>query len=369
MRILMVAPEKLPLPGNGSVEICMLEIAHQLCKHHCITILSRNVSGLPSVEQRQNLTLHRLLAHTAEQYYESVLNYIHTHTFDLIQVDNRPACMARIQASQPHAKVTLFLHSVTFIPPTKAVYNHLKRADLIVVNSESLQNKLHSRFPHLPYKSHVVPLGVNVKKFYPPTIEQKRYFRNQYGLPHCFTVLFVGRMIPSKGVEVLLHAVSKLTTPLNVHLVLVGRCPDRYLKKLNSLVKKLRLSASFLGEIAYCRIHEVYGTADCLVCPSQTHEAFGLVNVEAMSCGIPVIGSNNGGIREIIVSGTNGYLVKAYSSPHSFARFILTLFNEDEHRKTLGINARETAVQSFGWQKTAEKLHHLYAQYDVDKDV
>ncbi|MFC9709451.1 glycosyltransferase [Paenibacillus sp. NPDC056933] len=86
--------------------------------------------------------------------------------------------------------------------------------------------------------------------------------RAKYAIGKTFTILLVGRVIPRK---------------------------DPYMKKLRGQASKLGISVSWIGKKKHSEIHRIYQIADCFVCPSQKHEAFGLVNVEAMATGLPVI--------------------------------------------------------------------------------
>ncbi|WP_025689292.1 glycosyltransferase family 4 protein, partial [Paenibacillus zanthoxyli] len=176
-----------------------------------------------------------------------------------------------------------------------------------------------------------------------------------------FTVLFVGRLIPRKGVHVLMRAAAMLERRLPVHLVVAGTGKPAYVRRLKLLARRLRLSVSFIGSVPHEEIHRIYQIADCLVCPSQRHESFGLVNVEAMAAGLPVIASNNGGIREIISPGRGGFLVDRYREAASFARMMLPLARSPKRAAAIGMQGRQDALQAFDWARTADRLELLYS--------
>jgi len=360
MQLCLIAPEQFAVPGNNSVEICMLAIAEQLALRHKVTIVSRMMGDLPHCDELEQVRIIRLPADSASQYLNSVLNYIGTEKFDLIQVDNRPHLMAAVKRKVPQTPVVLFLHSLTFVPNNPKVTGSLGQADLIIVNSRSLRLRLSRRFPRLTKVIGIVPLGADLQRFAPPSREERQRLRQMYRFPEVFTVLFVGRVIPSKGVPVLIRAIHAIRRRLRIHLLVAGRGKPPYIRYLKRLARRLGVSVTFLGDVAHEDIHRLYQTADCFVCPSQRHEAFGLVNVEAMASGLPVIASNNGGIREIVVTGVNGYLVNRYRQSLPFARHLLQLARKPKLAERIGAQGRMDALEAFDWRHTAARLEELY---------
>lgn len=360
MHICIVAPEKFPVPGDGSVEICIWAIARQLGRQHKVTVLSRKSPGLPESAEVEQVRIIRLDSGSPARYLASVLGFLEKEHFDVIQVDNRPLLMAAVKRRHPHTPVLLFLHSLTFVPAESRIARSLSNADLIAANSRSLQQRLSRRFSGLSRSIRVVPLGTDLTRFSPLEAQEKLHIRRLCQLPPVFTVLFVGRVIPRKGVPVLIRAVRLLNTHLPAQLVIAGGGSPPYIRRLKLLARRLGVSVFFTGNIAHEEIHRLYQAADCFVCPSQRHESFGLVNVEAMASGLPVIASNIGGIREIIVSGHNGYLVNRYREAAPFARRLLQLGREPQRAAEIGLQGRIDALQTFGWGHTAAALEELY---------
>ncbi|MHA0856897.1 glycosyltransferase family 4 protein [Paenibacillus sp. CMAA1364] len=361
MHILIVAPEQIPVPGNGSVEICILAIARQLARHHQVTILSRSSSHLPKYSKIGSISIVRVNATSQSSYISSVLRYLHGKKYDVIQVDNRPHYMARIKQAFPRTPVTLVLHSLTFVPHRADITNCLHKADLIIANSQSLHQKLAHNFPQSAHKIRTIPLGVDVSRFRMVNASQKISTKKKHHIPNQFTILFVGRVIPRKGVPILIDATYHVRKQIPAHLVIVGKGTTSYVNRLRSQARRLGIPISFLGKKSHKAIHSVYHLADCFVCPSQEHEAFGLVNVEAMASGVPVIASRNGGIQEIVKHGHNGYLVDSYHHPQEFANYLLKLAKDKDLRTRLGTNGRSDVLQHFTWGQTARKLASQYS--------
>ncbi|MFF2019615.1 glycosyltransferase family 4 protein [Paenibacillus sp. NPDC058177] len=360
MHICIIAPEQFPVPGDSSVEICIWAIAERLAEKHKVTIVSRSMPNLPDTEKLARVEIVRLPAGSPARYRSSVLKYIEGKDFDIFQVDNRPYLLAAVKQKQPLTPAVLFLHSLTFVPASDKTAARLARADLIVANSASLQQRLARRFPRIKRSIDVVPLGADLSRFAPVSQPERLRLRGLHRFPPAFTVLFVGRIIPRKGVPVLIRAVALLNRLTRAHLVVTGRGKPAYIRRLRQLARRLGVPVTFPGSVPHEDIHSLYQAADVFVCPSQRHESFGLVNVEAMASGLPVVASSNGGIREIIVPGHNGYLVKRYTQALPFARYLLRLARDPVLAARIGAQGRSDALQTFEWQHTADRLEVLY---------
>src|SRR5690606_23910693 len=111
---------------------------------------------------------------------------------------------------------------------------------------------------------------------------------------------------------------------------IIGSGKRRYVAYLKSLGRRSKVPVRFVGAVPRRSMHKMYWMADCVACPTQGHEAFGLVIAEALASGAPTVASRNGGMKEIIKHGYNGMLVRHYRSPHAFAREMIKLA---KHRK------------------------------------
>ncbi|GIP40851.1 hypothetical protein J31TS4_41310 [Paenibacillus sp. J31TS4] len=368
MHILIVAPEQIPVTRGrgGSVEICVHHIAEKLADQHKVTVVSRSAPRLPAREERGNLTILRVATGTPRQYLANVLRLIKDRTFDWIQVDNRPRFVPAIKELFPRTPVSLFLHSLTFVSKPylsrQAGTACLARADLIVANSQSLQETLAQRFPASAAKMKRVYLGADLTRFRPPSPEERRQLRLRHGLNDAFVVVFAGRIIPRKGLDVLIRALRLVRKKApRVKLVVAGSAQSHAFKKrIQRLAIRSGVPTTFLGHLPHAKMRRAYWLGDCFVCPSQRHEAFGLVNVEAMATGLPCIASRIGGIGEIIRNGHNGLLVNRYWKPESLAKRIRRLLEEPELAERLGKQAREDVLRQFDWKTTAANLAYLY---------
>lgn len=320
MKIVIIAPEQIPVPPilGGSVEITILAIAKELSKWHSVSIISRAHPRYPKYSVIDGVHIYRVPTGSPAKYLTHVKKILKKRRFDVLQIDNRPEFVRPIKSMFPKATVSLYLHSLTFIkiPQTSRAETlaGLRKADLIITNSSSLESRLFARFPSMSRKLRVAWLGVDTSRFSP--IPKTSH-------PRAFTLLFAAR-------------------------------------QLQALSRKFGVHAEFLGTVPHRSIHRVFRKADLFICPSQKHESFGLVNVEAMSSGLPVVASKNGGIKEIIEHGRSGLLIKQYRSPQAFAEAICSLIMNKPLYLKMKQEARQIALEKFSWCATAARLNQIY---------
>lgn len=326
-----------------------------MAKQHQVTVVCRRFPGQAKVSRSGNLAIVRISANTRARYLAGVLRHARETRYDVIQVDNRPHNAAFIKGAFPGIPVSLFLHSLTFVPKTARVAADIQKADLVIVNSHSLRDRIIQRFPAVSGKVRIVYLGVDTARFRPAR-------RKTGNRP--FTVLFAGRVIPRKGVPILIEAVGLVRRKIKrARLVVVGGGKPKYVGKLKRQARRLKVPATFVGKVAHRSMPRYYRAVDCFVCPSQRHEAFGLVNVEAMACGLPVIASDIGGIREIVRHGRTGYLVRNIRNPAEFSKYILKLATDSKTAAAMAKAGRQEVLRRFHWRMTSQKLLSLYANF------
>jgi len=162
-----------------------------------------------------------------------------------------------------------------------------------------------------------------------------------------------GRLDYSKGQDVLLKAIKEMKR-VNVEYVFIGDGNQR--EELMKLAKELHIEKSclFLGRLPHSSVIANMVRAYCVIVPSRD-EAFGYVNIEAMSVGVPVIASDVGGIPEIIRDGIDGFLVPP-SDPKILAEKISYLLDNPSLRDEMGENARQRFLDKFELNKNIEKM-------------
>lgn len=307
-------------------------------------------------------------------YLPSVLRHLRSWRPDVIDVHNRPLLASRLKAKLPQAQVLLSLHSTAFIQgrnfPETGGRRILSILDGIVVNSGFLQQELLRRYPGLDIPVYVNHLGVSLEDFVPrwtPTGEALRRARlAEFGWEGRKVVLFLGRLIPEKGVHVLLKAAPSVIREFPEALFLiVGSAfygsprETSYVRELKELAEAFPNRVVFFPFTPYPHVADWYNVADVVVVPSGDEEAFGLVNLEAMAAGVPVIASRTGGIPEIIKDGHTGVLLPADRLERDLAQSISCLFGDEAKRREMGLAGAETARRLFRWQHTASRWSAL----------
>ncbi len=232
-------------------------------------------------------------------------------------------------------------------------------ADGIVAAIEQEKNLLVRLYGASPAKISVIPCGVDLSLFRP---RDPRAARRRLGLPpDKKLILYVGRLDPLKGLDVLLRALARLDDRAGVQLVVVGGdrglTPER--RRLEELARELGLEGMvrFVGPVAHARLPWYFSAATVTVVPSY-HESFGLVALESLACGTPVIAARVGGLTRTVVDGLNGYLV-SWHCPEAFTERLELLLGNDGLRRRLGAEAR-ASVQGFTWPEVTRRLADLY---------
>jgi len=183
------------------------------------------------------------------------------------------------------------------------------------------------------------------------------------------TLCFVGRLVLEKGVAVLLHAMRHVANELpEARLLIVGDGPEK--QRLQLLSKQLNLDnvVEFLGYVSPERLDEVWLRSHVQVVPSVWAEPFGLVAVEAMAVGRPVVATHGGGLEEIVVDGESGFLVSPGNVTELFSK-LLTLLKDIELTKRMGHRGSEIARKTFNNESILNELLETYGSLCNNKEV
>jgi D-inositol-3-phosphate glycosyltransferase len=218
-------------------------------------------------------------------------------------------------------------------------------------------------------KIDVVPCGVDLNLFHPiPQDEAKQVL----GLPHqrC-VILFVGRIEPLKGIDTLLRAIALITPELpcwrdELSVIIIGGAPGAGIEEVNAELARLYSLRSelgiedlvtFQGAKDQDTLGYYYSAAEMVVMPSH-YESFGMVALEAMACGAPVVASRVGGLAFSVQDGQTGFLVPDGDAEAMASRIRLLLEN-----RALGHQMGQKAVrwaQRYGWPVIAKQIVDMY---------
>ncbi|MWC28943.1 glycosyltransferase family 4 protein [Paenibacillus sp. MMS18-CY102] len=376
LKIAFVTPGSYPLPSakSSSVERVVEQIVPRLPATAETRIYGRTAKGLPRKGRWNGVMCERYPAASKVTYARCVSRALAGFHPDVIEVENRPRMLLSLKRKHPHARLWLNLHSSTFIQPSYIGIQQLRQscrlAEKIIVNSYYLRDTVASKVPEAASKIAVVHLGVDTERFRsmhtPEGAARRERIRQTKGWTGRKVVLFLGRLIPLKGVHHLVKLMPQLVARHpNAILVIVGS-PGYGSHRMTAYSKRLKRLSAPLGNrirfVPYVPYHEVPDWligADVVAVPSIRREAFGLVNVEAMASGIPVVAARIGGIGEVVQDGETGFLAEPSRLAQELLEKLDQLLTDDQLRQSMGRRSREKAETYFTWQASAERYARM----------
>jgi glycosyltransferase involved in cell wall biosynthesis len=202
---------------------------------------------------------------------------------------------------------------------------------------------------------HIIPNGIDLARY---ENLSRNMSRIKLGIANNEKIIvFVGRIRPVKGVPYLIEAMSLIRRKnKSCRLMLVGYGDE---ENINALIKKYDLTdcVSFVGKVSNEDVPGYLIASDVFVLPSL-YEGFGIVILEAMAAGLPVISTNVGGPPDIIKDGVNGYLVGTKNS-EQIADSVIRLLDDDRLREKMS-ESNITEVKKYGWESVAKQVESLF---------
>ncbi|WP_079060348.1 glycogen synthase [Streptomyces bungoensis] len=299
---------------------------------------------------------------------------VHSHTW----YANLAGHLAKLLYGVPHVVTA---HSLEPLRPWKAEQlgggyalsswterTAVEAADAVIAVSGAMREDVLACYPALdPARVHVVHNGIDTHLYRP---DHGTDALVRHGIdPTRPYVLFVGRITRQKGVPHLLRAVRDIDPGAQV--VLCAGAPDtpeidREFRELYEELSRVRAGVFWVPQmLPRAEVIQLLTRAAVFVCPS-VYEPLGIVNLEAMACGTPVVASRVGGIPEVVADGRTGLLVDAGDDPGAFeaglARALDTVLGDPEAARRMGEAGRERAVGEFGWDAVARRTAGLYEE-------
>jgi glycosyltransferase involved in cell wall biosynthesis len=219
-----------------------------------------------------------------------------------------------------------------------------------------------------PNRISVVPAGLDCDRFKPD--EKNEQLAEKLCISKDSTrILFVGRLVPEKGIFDLLNAFSMLLKKVaNVELLVVGSGSLSMQLQISRLMANLKIAGKVksLGSIDYSNMPQIHNLADVFCLPSVPTkiwaEQFGYSMVEAMACGKPVVSTFSGSIPEVVKNGTTGILVKP-NDPGGLESALEELILNKQERDAFGRNGREWVLGQFEANKVAGQLATVFRKF------
>lgn len=363
MKILMFNYEYPPIGGGGGV--VHAQIAQGLAERHEVCVVTSSFRGLPSREERRGVEIHRVpvlgrsrknAASTASlvTYPPSAwlwgINRSRMRDFDVV---NSHFAVPTGPGSLPLAKTyglphVLTVHGGDLYDPSKRLSPHripvvrgvvravLRHSDVVVAQSNNTRDNARNLYGY-EGAVEVIPLGVDFPTSLPaPNPETLDVPSDTH------RAVTVGRLVERKGVDRLLHILARPGCD-GVSLVVVGEGPER--ERLEDLADEIGIQSrvSFVGYVSEERKWQILISSDFYV-SATLHEGFGLVFLEAMRAGLPVVTYDHGGQTDFLTDGETGYLVPA-GSEDGMVSAIRRLLRKPERAGRIGRRNRELSKQ------------------------
>jgi glycosyltransferase involved in cell wall biosynthesis len=242
----------------------------------------------------------------------------------------------------------------------------VKDADRIIAECPQDKSDLINLYQADPACISVVPCGYSIRELQPV---DRNEARQKLGLPASAKILMhIGRMVARKGVDNIIRAFGLMKNEIaNLHLVIVGGESDEPDPAITPEIGRLKQIAQeynvqdnvhFTGRKSRGLLKYYYSAADIFI-TTPWYEPFGITPLEAMACGVPVIGSNVGGIKYSVKDGVTGLLVPP-KDPAALSGSILTLLTDDALRLKMAKSALRRVNNRFTWCKVAAELLPVY---------
>jgi glycosyltransferase involved in cell wall biosynthesis len=388
---ILVVTTSFPYPGN--------EAAGQFVLRECLSlqslgvkicVLAPHIKGAPVQENIQGINVRRFKYSLVESwqnvaYGEGIPTNIkrmlsakirfpimilamikavrkEARNYDLIHAHWFIAGLATVLGKARDQKTIMMMHQAH--DANKLFLYILKRTNFLICNSSTVLQKTLAIFPSIDSK--IIHPGIDTDFFIPLS-------DNKNKLNQAFQMIAVGRFIPCKGFSVLIEACGSLKkSNLDFQLKLIGQGPLQV--ELEQQISKLDLKnhVKIMHNLPQRELKEQYQGSDLLIIPSIIDkngdtEGLGMVAVEAGSCGLPLIGSNVGGIPDVIKDGHNGFLFEANRSDQ-LAEKIKELTDNPSVRRKMGKAARSHVLENFNTYKNARNILEIYQKLTSDKD-
>ena len=230
---------------------------------------------------------------------------------DIIHVRSRvPAWLVYFTNKRLNIKVVSTVHGFNSVGFYSSI---MQKADAVICVSNSIKEYIQKYYQTSENKITVIPRGIDLELFNPKNVDETfiENFKKEFNLKDKFIVSSVGRVTQLKDYETFIKAIMlvKKEIPNIVGLIVGGARSDKedYLNSLKILVKELNLEENIIFTGSQSRIEQIYALSDVIISSSKKPESFGRAVAEAICMNKPVIATNHGGVKDIIIENVNGF--------------------------------------------------------------
>jgi phosphatidylinositol alpha-1,6-mannosyltransferase len=251
------------------------------------------------------------------------------------------------------------------LPLTRQLLNRTLRHARQVISCGEYALAEAERSIRQPLPGVVLYPGVDVQRFTPISTEARDSFRERLGIsPEAQLVIGVSRLVPRKGFDTLIEASVRLTNEFpDVQVLVAGSGRDS--KRLQAIIDRLGAPARLLGRVPDADLPLLYGAADvgAMLCRDRwfglEQEGFGIVFLEAASCGTPQLAGRSGGSDEAVIDGVTGVVVDRPTDVRDVADALAGLLRSQPLRKQMSIESRERVLKEFTYDDLSLRLSQV----------
>ncbi len=232
---------------------------------------------------------------------------------------------------------------------------YLKKVDAVISISKFIRKQVKDRTKIPDSKNHLIYAGVNTEIF-KPTERKERTDKTP------LEILFIGQIMPEKGIDVLVDSVIEISKKRDIRLSIIGN------GHLKPILQKKTKGMTFINWVGFLKeqkeIAKYYANADMTVLPTKWDEAFSLVPVESLACGTPVLSTAKGGTPEVVIPDKTGYLIKSCTK-QSLKRKLLSI--DKKELEKMRNKCREFALENYTLEKWGKDHEALYKKTVSEK--
>ncbi|UVI27952.1 glycosyltransferase family 4 protein [Paenibacillus spongiae] len=347
----------------GGLGTVATELAKALMKQNVrVNVITQSTTHSVHLTQNKGLATVRIPAsaryynHSSSSYKPESIQQLSTRFFprkpDVIHIHSLEFERAAILLKRKyHIPIVYTCHSLvsmedgSSLRSIKSQASLLRHADQIIVPSYWLKKEIQKRFYSAASKTKVIPNGVRVGS------------NGTRVPPH--RLMFVGRLIRDKGIEPLIRSISILSgQKKQIRLTVIGKASLKYQKRLKAIAKQIGVLSNirWLGFLPHGQVQRMYSSHGAVVVPSKL-ESFGLVALEAMANGIPLISTRAGGLKEF-VNPRNAQIITAVDS-NAISQAIEAVWKNPGKTKQRLIQAK-LMVKRYSWRRMAAEYKTLF---------
>lgn len=385
MKLCFTSHRYAPLIGGYENQIRLL--AENLSKHFPVKVVTFNLTNSKTLESINNVEVYRVKPQLVFFRVPLSINYlkkIGSMNYDILHAHGFVPVVSdlSIAYAKSKKKATVYTHHFDGNVQDAKTWNTLadlynktvaktsfRYADAIVATTKSYAKTSPSLKPQLD-RVKIIPCFVDCEAFKPQPKTKTEQLRRKLGLGNRKTVLFVGRIVPYKGLEYLIKAVDYAKTALGeeLNLLVLGgeegkNITDKsiYQKQIQLLSRECSASQNiqFLGKVSVEALSTYYSLADVAALPSVMRgEAFGSVLLEALACGTPVVASNLPGVGDVLKNNKD---VGSYVPPKDHVLLAKALVRVANRKPQVSNLCREFVLENYHVEKIVQDYLRLYS--------